>query len=69
MMSAFFLSLPFNYKKKKKNIKKKIVKTNVTILSVLMRHKLSKWPYAEFKFPAIFVLCYDLIPRDSVEGI
>jgi hypothetical protein len=31
---------------------------NVTILSALMRHKLSKWPYAEFKFPAISVLCY-----------
>ena len=31
---------------------------NVSILSALMRHKLSKWPYAELKFTAISVLCH-----------
>ena len=29
--------------------------SKVSILSALMRHKLSKWPYAEAKFPAILV--------------
>ena len=34
---------------------------NVSILSALMRHKLSKWPYAELKFTVISVLCYSNI--------
>jgi len=28
------------------------------MLSALMRHKLSKWPFAEFKLTAISVPCY-----------
>jgi hypothetical protein len=31
---------------------------NISILSELMRHKLSKWPYAELKITAISILCY-----------
>jgi hypothetical protein len=31
-----------------------------SVLSALMRHKLSKWPYADIKLTAISVLCYIL---------
>ena len=41
---------------KKKNIYIYICLLNVSILSALMRHKLSKWPYAELKYTAISVL-------------
>jgi hypothetical protein len=29
---------------------------NISILFALMRHKLSKWPYAELKFPVVSAL-------------
>ena len=33
----------------------------ILILSALMKHKLSKWPYAEPKFTAISVLAFLLL--------
>jgi hypothetical protein len=43
---------------------------NISILFALMRHKLSKWPYAELKFPVVSALdcfTYPCVPKTILE--